>query len=85
MTAGGPVEVGRYRYRHEAELRRELLENEGIASFVVGDDVGGMYAGALGPVRIVVAAEDAARAEALLAEWEAPAEEGDGDPPGSAG
>lgn len=73
MTA--PVEVSRYRWRHEAEMARGLLEDAGIRSAVVADDIGGAYAG-IAPARLVVAPEDAARARELLEEAEAPGEGG---------
>jgi hypothetical protein len=60
-----PVEVGRYRWRHEAEIARGLLDDAGIRSTVVADDIGGTYAG-IAPARLLVAPEDAARARAVL-------------------
>jgi hypothetical protein len=68
----GPVEVARYRYRHEAEMRRSLLEDEGIDAVVVGDDAGGMYPGIFptGSIRLVVGPDDVERARAILAEFD---------------
>ena len=67
----GPVEVARYRYRHEAEMRRSLLEDEGIDAVVVGDDAGGMYPiFQTGTIRLVVGPDDVERARAILAEFD---------------
>ena len=66
-----PVEVGRWRWRHEAEIARGLLEDAGIPSAVMADDIGGAYAG-IAPARLLVAPEDAARARQLLEEAELP-------------
>ncbi len=67
--AGGPVEVARYRWRHEAEMALGILEDEGIPGAVLADDIGGAYVG-IGEARIVVPAEHADRAQAVLAELE---------------
>ncbi|HUP20735.1 MAG TPA: DUF2007 domain-containing protein [Gemmatimonadota bacterium] len=82
----GPVEVARYRYRHEAEMRRALLDDEGIDSVVVGDDVGGMYPGIFptGSIRLVVGPEDAERARTIVTEFdqgEYEIDESEGEPP----
>ncbi|MGH7572844.1 MAG: putative signal transducing protein [Gemmatimonadota bacterium] len=63
MTA--PVEVGRYRWRHEAEIAQGLLDDAEILSTVVADDIGGAYAG-IAPARLLVAPEDAERAREVL-------------------
>lgn len=73
-----PVEVGRWRWRHEAEIARGLLEDAGIPSAVMADDIGGAYAG-IAPARLLVAPEDAARARDVLTSAEAPT--GEPDPP----
>lgn len=65
--AGAPVEVARYRWRHEAEMALGILEDEGIPGAVLADDVGRAYAG-IGEARIVVQASHADRARAVLAE-----------------
>lgn len=67
MTA--PVEVGRYRWRHQAELAGGRLEDAGIPSAVVADDAGGAYAG-IAPARLLVAPEHAERARRILEENE---------------
>lgn len=64
-----PVEVARYRWRHEAEIAVGLLEDAGIPSVVVADDAGGAYAG-IAPARLVVAPEHAERARRILDEAE---------------
>lgn len=66
-----PVEVGRWRWRHEAEIARGLLEDAGIPSAVMADDIGGAYAG-IAPARLMVAPEDAARAREVLTSAEEP-------------
>ena len=62
-----PVEVARFRWRHEAEMALGILEDEGIPGVVLADDAGGQYAG-IGVARVVVPAEHADRARAVLAE-----------------
>ena len=69
-----PVEVGRWRWRHEAEIARGLLEDAGIPSAVMADDIGGAYAG-IAPARLLVAPEDAARARAVLTTTDEPRDE----------
>jgi hypothetical protein len=71
---GGPVEVARYRWRHEAEMALGILEDEGIPGAVLADDGGRAYAG-LGVARIVVGPMHADRARAVLAELRQDAEE----------
>lgn len=74
MTSGDtPVEVGRYTWRHQAEMRRDLLAGEGVRAVVVADDAGGAYAG-IAPARLLVAAGDLDLARALLAAFEAEGE-----------
>ncbi|HEY7472931.1 MAG TPA: DUF2007 domain-containing protein [Gemmatimonadota bacterium] len=80
MTGGtepGPVEVARFRYRHEAEMALGILEDEGIPGVVLADDGGGAYPGLLGRARVVVPTEHAARARAVLAELKADAAGGE--------
>lgn len=59
-----------YRFRHEADLARALLDAAGIRSVLVGDDAGGMgpHIMSANPIRLFVAAEAAADAEDVLAE-----------------
>lgn len=64
---GVPVEVARYRWRHEAEMALGILEDEGIPGAVLADDMGGTYAG-IAEARIVVPPPHAERARAVLAE-----------------
>jgi hypothetical protein len=65
--AGGPIEVARYRWRHEAEMALGILEDEGIPGAILADDVGGVYPG-IGTARLVVPADHAERARVVLAE-----------------
>ena len=65
--AGAPVEVARYRWRHEAEMALGILEDEGIPGAVLADDVGGLYPG-IGNARLIVPAEHADRARVVIAE-----------------
>jgi hypothetical protein len=61
----------RYRWRHEAEMAQGLLEDAGIQALVTADDAGGALGG-MGlppvglPVRLLVRAEDLARAREVL-------------------
>lgn len=71
--AGGPVEVARYRWRHEAEMALGILEDEGIPGAVLADDIGRAYVG-IGEARIVVPQAHADRARAVLAELREDAE-----------
>lgn len=59
------MEVGRYRWRHEAEMARGVLEDAGIPATVVADDAGGAYAG-IAPARLLVSREAASRAREIL-------------------
>ena len=63
----GPVEVARFRWRHEAEMALGILQDEGIPGVVLADDIGGQYVG-IGVARVVVPAEHAERARAVLEE-----------------
>lgn len=62
-----PVEVARFHWRHEAEMALGILEDEGIPGTVLADDAGGQYAG-IALARVVVPAEHAERARAVLEE-----------------
>jgi hypothetical protein len=73
-----PVEVGRWRWRHEAEMARGLLEDAGIPSALIADDIGGTYAG-IAPARLLVAPEDAGRAREVLEAAEEPGEADSGE------
>jgi hypothetical protein len=62
------VVVRRFSYRHEAEVARSFLDGHGVEAWVTSDDCGSVDP-ALGLVRgacLVVAGENAARAEELL-------------------
>ncbi len=75
--AGGPVEVARFHWRHEAEMALGILEDEGIPGVVLADDAGGAYAG-IAASRVVVPAEYAEHARSVLAEMERDADESEG-------
>ena len=62
------VVVGRYGTRHEAEIAKALLESAGISCALFADDAGGWYPALLAasPARLVVRAEDQARAREIL-------------------
>lgn len=75
--AGYPVEVARYRWRHEAEMALGILEDEGIPGAVLADDVGGVYPG-IGSARLIVPAEHADRARVVLGELDFTEGEKDG-------
>jgi len=62
-----PVEIVRYRYRYLAEIARGRLEDAGIPSAIMSDDIGGTYVG-IAPARLLVAPEHADRARELLAD-----------------
>ncbi|MGH7567221.1 MAG: putative signal transducing protein [Gemmatimonadota bacterium] len=76
--AGGPVEVARFHWRHEAEMALGILEDEGIPGVVLADDGGGAYPG-IGSARVVVPAEHADRARVVLGELKEGAGEERGD------
>jgi hypothetical protein len=62
--------VATYAYRHEAEFARETLRAAGIDSVLIADDAGGAYAPLTFTrgLRVLVLAEEAERARALLAD-----------------
>jgi len=63
------VTVGNFFDRLGAELAKGVLDVDGIESYVSADDMGGMRPSLLtgaGGVRLIVRAEDAERASALL-------------------
>jgi len=65
------VEVATFLYSHEAEVARAVLEAHGIDSFIQDGEMARanwMLVGALGGVKLQVAAGDAERARALLEE-----------------
>jgi hypothetical protein len=68
-----------YRYRHEAEIARSMLEAAGIRCVLAGDDAGGMgpHIMSVNPIRLYVAAENLAEAEEILSE-DVPTSEGEG-------
>ena len=60
--------VGRFHYRHEAELAHGYLESAGVDSALHIDDAGGMDVGLafVNPARLLVRAEDEERAREVL-------------------
>lgn len=84
------VTVATYGVPLEAEMAKNLLETEGIASFLDGELTALAFVGnsAMGQIRLQVSDQDAPRAAALLAahaaeatldaDWETQAEEGAG-------
>lgn len=60
-------------------MARGLLEDAGIPSAVMADDIGGAYAG-IAPARLLVAPEDAARARAVLTTPDEPTDESEPQP-----
>jgi hypothetical protein len=68
-----PVVIGAYQTEFEANIVRNQLRSEGIPSEVLGGSLGGMRAEAPGLVEVLVPADQADRARALLE-----AEGGDG-------
>lgn len=62
-----PIEIARYRYRHLAEIAKGRLDDAGISSAIMSDDIGGTYVG-IAPARLLVAPENADRARELLAD-----------------
>ena len=63
-----PVVLATFRYRHEAELARGVLEDEGIPSVLEVDDAGGSYAGMSfsSSARLRVRPDDEERARSAL-------------------
>ena len=64
------VVVGTYRYRHEAEVSKSMLEANGIDALISADDLGGVQPmlGAVTGVRLLVRRQDAHSASQLLKE-----------------
>jgi hypothetical protein len=69
MDAQDLIVVARYGTTAEAELARELLDNEGIRAFLGNEMASGLmpYMGDLGGVTLQVQVSDAPRAQELLA------------------
>jgi hypothetical protein len=78
------VSVQTFRYRHEADLARSILEAHGIQAIVMGDNCGGIepYLDVgLGGIRLLVLREEAAEALLLLrADFPIPADAPDPSP-----
>lgn len=57
-----------YRFRHEAELARGMLEADGIEAVIVADDCGGQrpLLGASAGVRLLIRRSDAQKVRKLL-------------------
>ena len=54
------VQVAAYRYRHEGEFAKAVLQAMGIEAMIIADDVGGMepYIMTVNPVRLYVRQDD---------------------------
>lgn len=59
-----------YRFRHEGDFHRAVLEAAGIRSVLVGDDAGGLgpHIMSANPIRLFVSEDEASAAEQALAE-----------------
>lgn len=69
-THDEPVVVGTYQSEFEASIVKNMLVEAGIPAEVSGGTIGGFRAEAPGLVEVIVAADNAARAWALVAEHE---------------
>jgi hypothetical protein len=75
------VAIKTFAYRHEAELAKNLLAEEGIESVVSADDLGShrphlLFTGGKGGMaKLLVRKEDVQEAERILAVLEEPREE----------
>ena len=75
------TQVTSTRSQLEAEMLRDLLDGEGIASLVQTSDAAA-YLGVISPCTLLVRREDRERASAFLDAWEsAPVEQEDPDRP----
>lgn len=50
----------------EAEMHRQVLENEGVRAYVVDENMGSMFHVAVGGVRLMVDDADVEKAETVL-------------------
>jgi hypothetical protein len=76
--ADEPVTVATYRFAHEAEFARLVLEREGIRAFILDAETVAMdwlLGGAVGYIKLQVAASQAEAAAALLAERPKPSDQ----------
>jgi hypothetical protein len=64
------VVVATYRYRHEAEIGKSMLEANGVDAIINADDLGSVHPvlGAVSGIRLLVRGRDAHAARALLKE-----------------
>ena len=72
------IEIRTYYHRHDAELAKNLLWEQGIAAFISADDVGGYRPHLVlstGGIRLSVNKNDEVRTQEILKAWE---EEPDG-------
>jgi hypothetical protein len=73
MSKVKTVVVKTFIYRHQAELAKGLLEDEGIEAFIGADDLGGYRPDislAMGNVRLYVAQAKLKQAQKILARLE---------------
>ncbi len=72
MSGREPVTVARFAAEHEARVAAEVLEAEGIQTFLTGTEFGAMYGSwvgtAAGGIELQVARDDLQRAREILAE-----------------
>ena len=64
----GLVEAASFQSRIDADLARIMLENDGIDAFLFDAEINSMYGGLFMPVRLMVPADQAEGALAILAE-----------------
>ena len=64
----GLVEAASFQSRIDADLARIMLENDGIDAFLFDAEINSMYGGLFMPVRLMVRADQAEGALAILAE-----------------
>lgn len=58
--------IGRYVNVVEAEMARQMLENEGVRAYVMDENMGTMFHVAVGGVRLTVEDEDVEKAVEIL-------------------
>ena len=58
--------IGRFVNAVEAEMVRQMLENEGVRAYVMDENMGSMFHVAVGGVRLAVDDADVEKAEMIL-------------------
>jgi len=76
------VTIARYTDYLEADLARQMLEDEGIRAFVMGQNVGNVYSGvpAVVDIQLQTAASQAEAAKEILESVRQPEPDEDGEP-----